>query len=118
MRRILSVLGLLALATMAVGETGYKALSVTATSQTWTFSRPQENVMLCNYGNYDAYYRLFNEFDTTAAATTSSTKLVSGSATSPNCVSFQKSRTEAGNYAAVSIICATSQTATVDVITN
>ncbi len=118
MRRILAVLGLTALATIGGAENGFNSVSVTATSQTVTLQRPRANVTLCNYGTYAAYFRLFNDNDTPAAATTSYAKLPAGTSSSPACLTFAKSVTESGLYAAVSIVCDTAQTATVHILSD
>lgn len=112
MRRFLVVLALvLAVAIPSQGEVKFKALSVTATSQTFLFSS-SSSVMLCNLGANEVYFRLFFENDIPAAATTSYGTIAAGAATGPVCMSFNKSVSTPANYNAISIVCDTAETAT------
>lgn len=114
-KRILMLACGLAVGGTVVGEVAFKSLSVTATSQTYTFPTPRAGIMLCNYGANASYYRIFDENDTPAAATTSYALLPAGSATAPVCKSFSKAPTQGAYFRAISIVCDTAQTATVQV---
>lgn len=100
----------------AYAENGFKSLSVTATSQTYTFPRNAVSaVKLCSYGANIAYYRIFSGSDTVGASTTSYAPLPAGTATAPICVSYTRTDTVSGYYKAVSAVCTTAETATVTV---
>lgn len=115
-KRTLMFLVLLgAFVTVSDAELRFKALSVTATSQTYFLTRPQEVVSLCNLGANEAYFRLFWEGETTAAATTSSSVLPAGTAAAPYCVGFGTAKTQPGRWIAVAIVCDTAETATVHI---
>jgi hypothetical protein len=113
MRRAILLAAVLALASVAQGEVHFNSLSVTATSQTLFFAAPRSGVMLCSYGANIAYYRIFEENDTPAAATTANIPIPAGSATAPVCKSYSKPPTAASFPKAVSIVCNTAETATV-----
>jgi hypothetical protein len=118
MRRSLAFLLLLASAS-AWAAVKFDAVSVTATSQTVVFNTPRANILLCNYGSNEIYYRIFTSGETTSAATASTASnglLVAGAATAPVCISFPTPATAAGYYAAVSLICDTAETATAQII--
>jgi hypothetical protein len=111
MRRVILAVMLLAFAGMAIGEVRFKALSVTDTNQYWTLSKASASVMLCNTGANPAYYRLFDESDTPAAATTSYSLLPAGGP----CISYGKGATAPFYYSTVSIIAGSGLTTTVNV---
>lgn len=113
MKRVLLALVLCAGAVYA--EVGFKALSATATSQTFTFPTPRASVMICNLGANEIFFRLFNEYDTPAAATTAYGTIAAGSATAPVCMSFTKAPSEPAYFKALSVVCDTGETATVHV---
>lgn len=110
MRRILVLVVLLGLviAPTLRSETAYSALSATATSQTYTISKPSAAVTICNGGTGVAYFRLFNEVDTTAAATTASSRLAVGA-----CIEFSKPATDPAFFKAVSVVTNGTDTATI-----
>jgi hypothetical protein len=110
MRRVILAVMLLAFAGMAIGEVRFKALSVTDANQYWTLSKVSASVMLCNTGTNPAYYRLFDELDTPAAATTSYLLLSAG-----QCISHVKGATGPFHYSTVSIIAGSGLTTTVNV---
>ena len=112
-RAIMLALGLALLAGALWAETQYQSISVTATSQTVALKRQSASVMVCNLGANEAYFRLFDGNDITAAATTSNILIPAGSAAAPICMSYSKSATAPGFYAAISIICDAAETATV-----
>jgi hypothetical protein len=68
---------------------------------------------VCNRGSDEIYFRLFNETDTPAAATTANAYLASGA-----CLEYSKPVTQPNYYKAISIICDSSETATVDLYSN
>jgi len=107
----LLVLGILAPTLQA--ELGFVALSVTATSQTYTLQTPKDVVSLCNLGTNEVYYRLFWDGETTAAATTASAMLVAGSVTAPVCVEIGRAQSQPAPWRSVSIVCAAAETALV-----
>lgn len=115
MKRMLAVLLALAMAQGASGELHFAALSVTETSQTYPLPKPSAVVGLCNLGTDEAYFRVFSESDTAAAATTAHSVLPAGTAAAPYCLSLGKSPTEAAYISAISIVCDTGETATVHV---
>lgn len=115
MRKYLAVF-LLLVAAVASAELQFKALSATATSQTFLFARPSSSVMLCNLGANEVYYRLFDQFDEPAAATTSYAMIPAGSTTAPVCVSVDKSVSNPGLWNAVSVKCDTAETATIHLV--
>lgn len=94
----------------AWAETSFVSVSVTATSATTTFSTPRQTVLICNDGANVAFFRLFHEYDTPAAATTSSSKLPVGA-----CVTFGKPQTSPAYYRWISLVCTSAETATVRV---
>ena len=118
MKRTILALGLvLALAIpVAAEEVAFKSLSATETSQTWIFTKAASSVLICNFGANESFYRLFNENETPAAATSASAMLVAGTATAPACIEFTKGPTESAYYKAISVICSAGETATVDLI--
>ena len=116
MRRLIALAGLLGLmASMAWAENWFQSVSVTATSQTITLPTARKSVMLCSYGDYIAYFRIFNEFEATGAATTAYSPIPAGSATAPVCKSFVRPDTEPANIKAISFVCDTAETATVTI---
>jgi hypothetical protein len=115
MKKYILALAVLLLAGAVNAELSFKALSATATSQTYTFPSPRASVMICNLGADAIFFRLFNENDTAAAATTSYGTIAAGSATAPVCMSFAKAPTEAANWKWLSVVCDTAKTATVHV---
>lgn len=114
-RRILALALLAALVLPAGAEVRVKSLSVTATSQTYVLPVPSNAIMVCNLGANEAYVRLFDETDTTAAATTANILIPAGAATAPVCKSYTKTSTQPGRFAAISAICDTAETATVTI---
>lgn len=100
----------------ARAENGFKALSVTSTSQTFLLNKASANVLICNLGTNEVYYRLFDQNDIVAAATTSNAQVVAGTATAPVCISFDKGPTVNAYYAAVSVVCDTAETATIHIV--
>lgn len=100
---------------IARAELGFKVLSVTDVSQTFLLGKASANVLICNMGTNEVYFRLFDQNDIPAAATTSYAQVVAGTATAPVCISFDKAPTVNAYYAAISIICAPAETATVHV---
>jgi hypothetical protein len=118
-RRILALALVAALlAVPAVAEVLIISISATDASATRVFPKPVRSVLICNYGASEVFYRLFNETDTTGAATTSSIQLVAGSATAPICISYDQTDTQAGRFSAISTICSSGETATVTVQLN
>lgn len=118
-RTILTLAALAALAIQAPAETQFVAISATATSATTTFATPRSNVMICSVGANDAHFRLFDELDTPAAATTANSPIVAGSATAPVCISFGgKPSTQPAFFKAISVVCDTDETATIWVYSN
>lgn len=115
MKRLTLALAVLALAGFVWAENGFDHLSVTATSQTLTFAAPRNSVMICNYGTNEVYYRLFDQLDTPAAATTSYAPLLAGTASAPVCVTWTRNNQNIP-IRALSIVCDTAETATVDVL--
>ncbi len=113
MKKTLWAALLLALAAGAWSETQYQSISATATSQTVGLRRQSASLLICNQGANEAYFRLFDGNDITAAATTSSILLPAGTAAAPVCLSFSKSATAPGFYSSVSVVCDTAETATV-----
>jgi len=114
-KRLLALAGLVLAAIPSVGhaEMGFKALSVTATSQTYVLPKPSALVTLCSVGANDAHFRAFWHLETTAAATTANAPLVAGTATAPVCFTIPKTETAPNYIAAISIVCDTAETATV-----
>lgn len=116
MRRILMALALLALAVAAVAETSFVAVSATETSQYVYFTSPRSNVLICNTSTTDAaYFRLFNQLDTPAAATTAYSNVPIATSSGPTCLSYSKPVTSPSYYAVMSVVMATGKTATVNV---
>lgn len=115
MKRLTLLLGLAALAASSPAELGFAALSVTATSQTYTLPAPKDVVGLCNAGTNEAHYRLFWDGETTAAATTAFAVLPAGTAAAPYCISVGRAESQPAPWRAISIICAAAETATVHV---
>jgi len=116
MRRLAFLLGVALLSVIpAHTEVKYQAVSATSTSQTRYFPAPVSSFLLCNYGANEIYYRIFDENDTPAAATTSYATLVAGTATAPICKSFTRTATMPAYYKAIAIICDTAETATVQI---
>ena len=119
MIRRLAVLLVIALAAagMAYAESYYNAVSATDTNGYLYFNGPRSSVMICNTSTTDAvYFRLFNQLDTPAAATTAYSWVgTASSATQPNCIGFSKPPTSPAYYAAASFIMASTKTATVAV---
>jgi hypothetical protein len=89
------------------------AVAVTSTAQTITVGTtndPATDVLVLNdsTSSNEIYFRLFNCGDTVAAATTSSVRLQPGESRS-----YRFSASEGGNgYCAVSVVCASAETAT------
>lgn len=113
--RILFFLLALGVVLPAHSELRFKALSVTATSQTYLLSRPQAEVALCNVGTDEAYFRLFWDGEATAAATTAYSVLPAGTAAAPYCISVGTAKTQPAPWKAVSIVAAGGETCTVHV---
>lgn len=109
------LLAVLALAAPGHAELGFKALSVTATSQTFMLPVASADVVLCSIGANEAYFRVFWEGETPAAATTAYAPLPAGTAAAPACFSIPKSQTSPNFTKYISIICDTAETATVHV---
>lgn len=108
MRRILVlVLGLALVAGMGWAETKFNSVAVTDVSATVTFTTPRAGVLICNEGANIVYFRLFNENDTSAAATTAYSRIASGA-----CKTFSKAPSEPAYFKAVSLICGAGLTAT------
>jgi predicted S18 family serine protease len=103
MKRILALALVAALlAVPAVAELGGQTVSATAGSQTITVTG--ETLTIVNDGSNEVYVRVFHTGETPAAATTSHREIKSGEG-----FSFTKSM----GITAVSIVCATGETATV-----
>ena len=115
MRRFLLLLALVGLAVQTQAEIAFSIVSVTDVSKTITFKQ-SNSILLCNFGTNKNYYRLFNENEVPAAATSAYPLLVAGTATAPSCIGFDKGPTELSFYRAVMLICAGGETATVHVI--
>jgi hypothetical protein len=106
MKRLLTfALTLALLVGTAWTEPYYVSLSATTTATTYYFGKTGASVMSCNDGAGIAYQRLFDEFDTPAAATTSSTQIPVGA-----CLTFTKPPTEPGYWASLSILSASTST--------
>jgi hypothetical protein len=105
--------GLAVLSGVVIAETQYQSISATATSQTVGLRRQSASVMVCNLGANEAYFRLFDGNDEPAAATTANILLPAGTAAAPVCMSYSKSATAPGFYAAIAVVCDTAETATV-----
>lgn len=118
MKRALAVLLVLALAQASSAELIFKSVSVSDTSTTYTFPRGAEGVTLCNQNTTTAYYRLFWEGETVAAATTSYHVLPAGtSADVPYCVGIPRPQTVPFPWKALTIITASgTTTVTVEII--
>jgi len=114
-RRLAVLLAALALAAQGHAELGFKALSVTATSQTFMLPVASADVSLCSIGTNAAYFRAFWEGETPAAATTAHIPLPGGTATAPICFSIPKSVTAPNFTKFITIVCDTAETATVHV---
>lgn len=113
-KRLAVILALLvAVAAAGRGEMGFKALSATATSQTFYLPVASDIVGLCNLGADDVHFRLFWEGETPATATTAHSVLPAGTAAAPYCISFGKAPTQPAPWRFVSVVCASSETATV-----
>ena len=106
MRRIMALaLGLALLAVMATAELNYTKVSATATAQTTTISG--SSLLIVNDGANEVYVRVFNDGETAADATTSSTEIKSGEG-----LEFYRPM----GMKAVSIVCAAAETATVRLV--
>lgn len=107
-RRVLALAFTLALvfAPLAQAELSFTSVSASSTSQTTTINAGTL-VVINDSTSYSIYVRIFWEGETAAAATTAYTEIKKGEA-------FEFSRTL--SIAAISIVCATSQTATVRLI--
>jgi hypothetical protein len=117
MRKILALAAvLLALVAVVQAETYFVAVSVTATSQTVPIPEPSASLTLCNLGANEVYFRVFDDFDSPAAATTAHALLPAGSSTAPYCVNFSRGQTVAGYYKYVALKCDTAETATVHLL--
>ena len=114
-KRLAVLLASLALAVPGHAELGFKALSVTATSQTYMLPVASADVSLCNIGTDAVYFRAFWEGETAAAATTAYAPIPAGSATAPVCFSIPKSVTAPNFTKFITIVCDTAETATVHV---
>lgn len=114
-RRLAVLLAALALAVPGHAELGFKALSVTQTSQTYMLPVASAEVQLCSVGLDVAYFRVFWEGETPAAATTAYIPLPAGSAASPLCFNVPKSVTAPNYTKFISIVADTGDTATVHV---
>ena len=90
-------------------------LSVTATSQTVTFSDRRTGVTIVNNSTSanELYFRLFTNCDTAAAATTSYVELKPGEALD---FTFNAQSECGSGYTAVSLVCDTAETATARVV--
>lgn len=116
MRKAFIILAVLAvLSAGAVAETFYVSISATDVSATTTFTTPRASVMVCNLGANEAYFRLFHENDTPAAATNAYNYIAPGSVAAPVCISFVKGQTAGSYYKYLSVICSAGETATVTV---
>jgi len=95
-----------------MAEVYFNQVSATQANDTTTFTTARMTVNIYNQGSNEIYLRLFTTADTAAAATTSYRVLPTG-----HSITFNwDSRTETGRgYIALSIICATGETATVEV---
>ncbi len=106
MKRIAALaLGLALVCGMVGTEPAYVAVSATNVSQTITFAKASATVLLCNDGAGIAYYRLFNEIETSAAATNANASLPVSA-----CISHSKGPTEAAYWKWASIISASTST--------
>jgi hypothetical protein len=114
-RRLAVLVAALALAVPGHAELGFKALSVTATSQTYMLPVASADVSLCSVGVNVAYFRAFWEGETPAAATTAYIPLPAGTAAAPICFSIPKSATAPNYTKYITIVCDTAETATVHV---
>jgi hypothetical protein len=104
-RTVLWAVLLLSVASAAVAELGFTRVSAVETAQTSTINAA--TLLVVNDGASEVYVRVFWEGETVSAATTSSTEIKSGEG-------FTFSRTL--NIQAISIVCATGETATVRLI--
>lgn len=109
--RAVAILVALAMAVTAQGELHFKELSVTATSQTYPIPNPAKGILICGYGTDEVYFRLFWSGEIPAAATTANNLLIAGTATAPQCKSYDQP--PQGPWSAISIVCDTAETATV-----
>ena len=101
----------LALGAGVVGaETHFVSILATDVSATTTFPTPRQSVLICNDGASPAFFRLFNEIDTPAAATATSSSIPVGA-----CITFGKPQTSPAYYKWISVICGAGLTATVRV---
>jgi len=99
-------LSLLLLGGLVYAEAGFQSIAATATSQTATVGG--HTVLIINDStSYSVYVRVFNEGETAAAATTSYIEIKKGEG-----IEFTRETA----VSAVSLICATSQSATVRLI--
>jgi hypothetical protein len=101
-------------AVLAIAEVGTNnAIAVTSTAQTITVGSvgdPAFDVLIVNdaTSTNEIYFRVFNCGETVAAATTASVRLQPGESRS-----YRYASSEGGNgYCAVSIVCASAETAT------
>lgn len=107
MRRLISLALLILAAATAYAELSYTQVSAVATSQTVTINA--SNLSICNDDTTnEIYIRIFVEGETPSAATTSSTRIKANE----GCWGFRKDF----NISAVSIVCASAETATVRLI--
>jgi hypothetical protein len=105
-RTILALAALLALLIGTVwAEPYYVAVSATTASQTSTFPKAGASVLICNDGTGIAYVRLFNDTETAAAATSSSSSVPVGA-----CITYTKPPTEPAYWRALSTISASTST--------
>jgi hypothetical protein len=117
MRKILTLAAvLLALVAVVRAETQLIIVSATATSQTVPIPKASDTLTLCNLGASEVYFRVFDENDTPAAATTSNMLLPAGSAAAPYCVNFSRGKTTSAPYKYVAFKCDTAETATVHLL--
>jgi hypothetical protein len=117
MRKILALAAvLLALVAVVQAETQKITVAATATSQTVPLPKPSASLTLCNLGASEVYFRVFDENDTPAAATTAHMLLPAGSAAAPFCVAFSRSVTTSAYYKWVALKCDTAEEATIHVI--
>ena len=107
MKRILTfVLGLGLIASLVGAELNFRQVSATSTSFTapLNFAGP---VTICNAGANTAYFRLFFENETAAAATTSNAPIAAGV-----CIEFPK---KSPFYSAASFVTSGADTATINI---
>lgn len=105
MRYLILAFAALACVGGLVAEPQYNAVSATVTSQTITFIKPAYSVVLCNDGAGIAYFRLFNETETPAAAAATHAAIPVGT-----CIEFTKGPTDAAYYRWAAILSASTST--------